>query len=91
MTDDDVEAVRCWLVEREHTDKGLITLVYAEPGGERAATMQRSANMLASTDVTAARDVDRDELDPVDDPEVRERYAQEVERTSENHAPDDAL
>ena len=94
MTDDDaagVDAVRCWLVEREYTDKGLVTLVYAEPGGERAAVMQRSSNMLARTDVTAARDVDVDELEPVDDPETRERYANEVERTSESHAPDDAL
>lgn len=94
MTDDDAageDAVRCWLVEREYTDKGLVTLVYAEPGGERAATMQRSSNMLMNQDVTAARDVDVDELEPVDDPETRDRYATEVERTSESHAPDDAL
>jgi hypothetical protein len=94
MTDDDAageDAVRCWLVEREYTDKGLVTLVYAEPGGERAATMQRSSNMLARTDVTAARDVDVAELEPVDDPDARDRYATEVERTSESHAPDDAL
>ena len=90
MTDDD-DGVRCWLVEREYTDKGLVTLVYAEPGGERAAVMQRSSNMLARTDVTAARDVEPHELEPVDDPETRERYATEVERTSESHAPDDAL
>jgi hypothetical protein len=94
MTDDDAadeDAVRCWLVEREYTDKGLVTLVYAEPGGERAATMQRSSNMLARTDVTAARDVDVAELEPVDEPETRERYATEVDRTSDSHAPDDAL
>jgi len=92
MTDDgDDEAVRCWLVEREYTDKGLVTLVYAEPGGERAATMQRSSNMLASQDVTAARDVDPDELVAVEDAETRERYATEVERTRESHDPDDAL
>jgi hypothetical protein len=92
MTDDgDDEAVRCWLVEREYTDKGLVTLVYAEPGGERAATMQRSSNKLASQDVTAARDVDPDELVAVEDAETRERYATEVERTRESHDPDDAL
>jgi len=97
MTDDDADGgvsedgVRCWLVEREYTDKGLVTLVYAEPGGERAATMQRSSNMLARTDVTAARDVDPDELAAVDDAETRDRYATEVERTRESHAPDDAL
>jgi len=85
------DAVRCWLVEREYTDKGLVTLVYAEPGGERAQVMQRSSNMLARQDVTAARDVDADELDAVDDTETRERYAHEVERTRESHAPGDAI
>ncbi|MFC6952455.1 hypothetical protein [Halorubellus litoreus] len=91
MTDSDADDVRCWLVEREYTDKGLVTLVYAEPGGERAAVMQRSSNMLARQDVTAAVDVEVDELEPVDDPATRDRYATEVERTSESHAPDDAL
>lgn len=93
MTDEaaDADDVRCWLVEREYTDKGLVTLVYAEPGGERAAVMQRSSNMLASQDVTAAVDVAPDELEPVDDEATRDRYATEVERTSERHAPDDAL
>jgi|GEM_PF-155809 hypothetical protein len=84
-------AVRCWLVEREYTDKGLVTIVYATPDGERAAIMQRSSNMLARTDVTAARDVDPDELEPVDDPETRDRYAHEVERMRENNDPDDAI
>lgn len=91
MTESDADDVRCWLVEREYTDKGLVTLVYAEPGGERAAVMQRSSNMLARQDVTAAVDVASDELEPVDDAETRDRYATEVERTSANHAPDDAL
>jgi hypothetical protein len=85
------EATRCWLVEREYTDKGLVTLVYATPDGERAATMQRSSNMLASMDVTAARDVDPDILEPVTDTETRERYAHEVERTRDSHAPDDPI
>lgn len=91
MTDDDGDAVRCWLVDREYTDKGLVTLVYAEPGGERAQVMQRSSNMLARQDVTAARDVDVDELEPVDDADTRERYAHEVERTRDSHGPDDAI
>jgi hypothetical protein len=88
---DEDGSVRCWLVEREYTDKGLVTLVYAEPGGERAATMQRSSNMLARQDVLAARDVDAEELAPVTDAETRDRYATEVERTMANNDPDDAL
>jgi hypothetical protein len=88
---EDGDAVRCWLVEREYTDKGLVTLVYATPDGARAATMQRSSNMLASTEVTAARDVDPDILEPVTDPDTRERYAHEVERTRDTHDPDDPI
>jgi hypothetical protein len=85
------ETVQCWLVHREYTDKGLVTLVYATPDGERAVTMQRSSNMLARTDVTAARDVDAADLQRVDDPDTRERYATEADRTRSNHDPDDAL
>lgn len=88
MTDDDV---RCWLVEREYTDKGMVTLVYATPDGERAVTMQRSSNMLAHVDVTAARDVDPADLVAVEDADTRERYATEVERTRSTHDPDDAI
>jgi hypothetical protein len=85
------DTVQCWLVHREYTDKGLVTLVYATPDGERAVTMQRSSNMLARTDVTAARDVDAADLQRVDDPDTRERYATEADRTRSNHDPDDAL
>ena len=91
MTESDGDDVRCWLVEREYTDKGLVTLVYAEPGGERAAVMQRSSNMLARQDVTAAVDVDTDELEPVDDEETRERYAAEAARMAEQHDPDEEV
>lgn len=83
--------VQCWLVDREYTDKGLVTLVYATPAGDRAFTMQLSANRLAQRDVTAARDVDPADLEPVDDPDARERYASEVDRTSDTHASDDAI
>lgn len=83
-----METVRCWLVERDYTDKGLVTLVYATPDGERKLVEQRSANRLR--DVTAARDVDAEALVAADEDE-RERYAREVERMVERHEPDEAV
>ena len=85
------EAERAWLVERSYSDKGLVTLVYATADGEGHVRMQRSSTMLQSTDVTAARDVDPDRLVPVEDPDLRERYASEAARMRERHDPDDAV
>lgn len=85
------DAVRVWLVERNYTDKGLVTLVYATPDGDRHVRMQRSSNMLQSSPVTAARTVEPDQLVPVDDADDRERYAMEVERMQDRHDPDDAV
>jgi hypothetical protein len=82
------EAVQVWLVERAFTDKGLVTLTYATPDGERVFVQQRSATNLG--DVTAARSVAPDKLAPADDAD-RERYAQEVDRMSANHDSDDAV
>jgi hypothetical protein len=47
--------------------------------------------MLDRTPVTAARDVDPDDLPAVDDAERRERYRTEAERVRENNAPDDEI
>lgn len=84
------DAERVWLVERSYSDKGLVTLVYATPDGQRRVRMQRSATMLQSTDVTAAIDAEPDRLVPVDEGN-RDRYATEVERMAERHGPDDAV
>lgn len=83
--------MRCWLVEREYDDKGLVRLVYATPDGSQRLVSERSANMLRATEVTAAREVDPEQLDDVDDAEERERYAEEVERVRERHGPDDPI
>jgi len=88
MTEDSQQV---WLVEREYSDKGLLTLVYATPDGERYLRSNRSSNMLNNAGVTAAKDVDADRLEPVEDPDRRERYAREAERVAERHAPDDEL
>jgi hypothetical protein len=85
MTD---ETVRCWLVAREFTDKGLVTLVYATRDGERTLVEQRASNRL--DDVTAAVDADPDRLAPADDA-VRERYAEEAARMADRHDPDERV
>jgi hypothetical protein len=82
---------RDWLVERKYTDKGLVTLVYATPDGDRHLRMQRSSNMLRTSDVTAATTVEADRLIPVTDDADRERYAAEAERMLDRHDPDDAV
>jgi hypothetical protein len=85
------EAVRVWLVERDYSDKGLVTIVYATPDGDRAVTKQRSEQMLTRTDVTAAETVDPDTLEAVEDDDLRERYAAEATRMRDSHDPDDAV
>ena len=57
------DAVRCWLVDRVYTDKGLLSLTYATTDGARAITKNRS---LHAPDPTAAVEVDPDKLDAVE-------------------------
>ena len=83
--------MRCWLVEREYDDKGLVRLVYATPDGGQRLVSERSATMLRGVDVTAARDVDPEQLEAVDEADRRERYAAEVERVRGDHGPDDPI
>lgn len=85
------ETVRCWLVERSYDDKGMVNLVYATPDGGRRYHRQLAADRLVQASVTAARDVDPDQLVPVDEPDTRERYATEVERVASSHDPDDEM
>lgn len=87
MTEEDT--VRCWLVEREYTDKGLVTLVYAPTDGERALIEQKSAVRLG--EVTAGREVRPDQLVAVDEPDERDRYEAEAGRMADRHDPDDAV
>jgi hypothetical protein len=82
--------VRTWLVERSYDSRNLITLVYATPDGERALTRELSSAMLDRTPVTAARDVDPDDLAPVAEAD-RERYRTEADRVRENNDPDDEI
>ena len=79
---------RCWLVERTYTDRDLVVVVYATPDGERMRRKELAASMLERTTVTAAIEVEPDDLEPVTDPETRERYAMEAERVREANGPD---
>lgn len=83
---------RCWLVERTFDDRNLVTIVYATPDGSRYHQRERSATSLREgSTVTAAADIDPDELEAVTDEETRARYAAEVERIASTHDPDDAV
>jgi len=89
------ETVRVWLVERTYGDDelNLIILTYATPDGQRDFRKERALTSYTGdhreTPVSMA--VDPDNLGSVDDAETRERYATEVERMREKHAPDDSL
>jgi len=84
--------IQCWLVERSFDDRNLVTIVYATPDGTRYHQQERSATSLQNgSPVTAARDIPEIELEPVPDETTRQRYAGEVERTAEQHDPDDPV
>ncbi len=83
------ETTRCWLVEREYDDRGVLRLVYATPDGSRSLRRERSAAL--GGEVTAAEEVREDRLRPVEDEGLRERYATEVERVRARHDPDDPI
>lgn len=89
----DDDTVRCWLVERTYTDRGLVDMVYATPDGTGVRRKQVATTIMRQRGVgtTAAVDVDRGDLEPVDDAETRERYATEAERVREQHEPDEEV
>lgn len=85
------DTVRCWFVERDYNDRDLIIITYATPEGDRVYRRELAAQVVDSSTVTAARDVDPDNLESVDDPETRERYAAEAERVANEHDPDERI
>ena len=85
------DTVRCWFVERDYNSRDLIILTYATPEGDRAFRRELAGQIIDSVAITAAKDVDPDNLEAVDDSETRERYANEVERVRSEHAPDDEI
>ena len=87
---DDRGEVRTWLVERDYDDRGLVSVVYATPDGERALRRELSARMLERNPTTAAREVPVADLEPVPEGD-RERYRREARRVRENHDPDEEI
>ena len=90
MTDES-DGVRVWLVERGYNNRDLIILKYATPDGERLFRRELAAQAIGVDTVTAAKDVSPDDLEAVDDGDLRERYANEVERMADEHDPDDSI
>jgi hypothetical protein len=87
---DDTGTQRVWMVEREYTSGGLVTVVYATADGERQLRRQLSERMVVRSDVTAAEDVDPERLESTPESE-RERYAAEAARMAADHDPDDVV
>lgn len=85
----ETDEIQVWLVERGYNNRDLIVLKYATPSGEHV--FQKEVASQALDTVTAAKTVAPDNLAPVDDPDVQERYATEVERMKEKHEPDDPV
>ncbi|MFB6169324.1 MAG: hypothetical protein ABEJ43_10845 [Haloferacaceae archaeon] len=91
MTDD---PVRVWLVERTDSDdeQNLIVLTYATPDGRRYFRKERALTSFSDDrPTTAAVDAEPQTLGPVDDPDLRERYAAEARRVRAAHDPGDAV
>lgn len=85
------ETERLWLAHREYDDESLVELVYASPDGSRRLVKHFSVQLLRSKEITAAIEADSEKIGTVGDPELRERYASEVERTRETYAPDETI
>lgn len=80
------DTVRVWLVERD-----LIILKYTTPNGDRVFRRELASQAVDMETVTAAKDVCPDDLEPVDEPDVQERYAAEATRMADKHDPDDQI
>jgi len=89
------ETVRVWLVERTYGDdeQNLIILTYATPDGHREFRKERALTSYTGDhrETPVSIPVDPDNLGGVDDAETRDRYATEVDRMREKHAPTDSL
>jgi hypothetical protein len=86
---------RVWLVERTFSDdeQNIVVLLYATPDGERVLRKERALTSFTgpARETRAAVEAEPQNLDTVEDPETRERYATEVARMREQYDPDDAV
>jgi hypothetical protein len=84
-----------WLVERTYSDdeQNLIILTYATDDGYRDFRKERALTSFtgSSRETPVSLNVEETNLGVVEDPETRERYANEVARMAEKHDPSDTL
>lgn len=80
-----------WLVERGYNNRDLIVLKYATPEGDRILRRELASQAVDTGTVTAAKTVSPDNLESVDDADLRERYADEATRMAEEHDPEDTV
>lgn len=91
-----VETERVWMVERTFSADSphILVVIYATPDGSRYLQKERAFNRFGAgsqPEVTAAITVDPERLEPVDDPDDRDRYAAEAARMADRHDPDDPV
>jgi hypothetical protein len=83
------------MVERTYSDdeQNLIILTYATLDGYRYFRKERALTSFTgdSRATPASLDVDTSNLGDVDDPETRQRYADEAARMAEKYDPDETL
>lgn len=86
---------RAWLVERTFSDdeQNVVILIYATPDGSRVLRKERALTSFTgpARTTTAAVDAASQNLDTVDDADLRERYAAEAERMRDAHDPDEPI
>ncbi|WP_254538800.1 hypothetical protein [Halomarina litorea] len=85
------DTVRVWLVERGYNNRDLVILKYATADGERLFRRELAAQAIDLDTVTAAKDVSPDNLESVDEAELKERYENEATRMIKEHDPDDTI
>jgi hypothetical protein len=88
------DETRVWLVERAYSEEvqNMLELVYATPDGERRLHLQKMLSTpRQADDITAARTVPDEKLEPVRDEDDIERYAREADRMREKYEPDETV
>ena len=83
---------RLWLVERSYDDRNLISFTYATVDGSHQLRKELSMTLLRrrGRPITAAIDVDEEELDTVAETD-REQFATEARKMASEHDPDDEI
>jgi len=83
-----------WLVERAYSEEvqNMLKLVYSTPDGKHHLHLQKMLSTPRQADeITAARDVPTEKLEPIREENRQERYAREAERMREKYEPDETV